>query len=108
MAKNDESFLSYLPYKLRKGKNVDTIFEYLLKHSKRYKIFSIIFLIVGIAEFIIFLLENVFTARAQLFTFHSIIIIFQMVLFLIMSYQNYEMSKKFNVNKEVIKKMINQ
>lgn len=105
MDTNSESILNSLPYKLKKEKNIDTVYEYLIKQSKRSKIFSIMLLLVGLAQILLLILHST-SDRFNVNTLHLIMIILQMIIFPLLAYRTYKWSKNINLSKEKIEELL--
>ena len=102
MNKTNNSIISGLQYKIKKGKDVNEIYDYLLKQSKRNKIFSIILIIIWaiyILSYFIFGKEK----STSYSTFDSIITFLQIIILPLISILLFKLNKKYILTKEEIK-----
>lgn len=97
--KND--LLKNLPYKLKKEKNIENIYEYLTKQSKKYKIFALLFLLLGLLQLIILLIDGGFE-NGSITDVRTIVMLLQVLLFPALGYHHYKESIKMTVTKDEI------
>ena len=102
MNDRNKQIINGLPYKIKKEKNVDVIYEYLLKQRKRFRILAIIGLVFWV-NYIIFYFVFKDVNVTSLSKIDSVVSIMQIIIFPIVSFLLFKMSKKNVLTKEEIK-----